>query len=475
MVFDPSVERDRLLKALDERAKAVADADDWFEGRHPIPEPPINTAAAVDAEARAAFVKMAELAVTNLLPPIVMAPARKLDPQGFQLSQDPTKTDGEAWTIWLRNDMDAEGGVLADDTLRTGQSIVLVWPDTDGKAVITVEDPAQCLVSYAAGSRKVRRSAIKRWTDDDGHVCVTVYTPRFLYKWRAKSKQVAGLHLPATSEAWDKRDVPGEAWPLPNPYGEVTMAEVAIGQGSKSRINGGGVPYFTRQLNEQRKINQTVMNLLVTMEYQAFRQRWVTGWDFPLLPDGTVDKVSVAKASAARVMAFSAGSGEDADQIRVGEFSQADFTPFGKMMELWIKFMASTSSTPPYAFLLGDMVNVAADALARIDGEHIASVEFLARRVGRGEAEIMRLCYLVEGNAKAKDPVISTVWGEFENRTGSEQADMAGTLNEVGAPKEAVFGAFKGVSAYQAAQWARTAEGRALLAAANTPTVPQPA
>lgn len=474
MVFDPSDERNRLIKALDGRAKAVKEADDWFEGRHPIPTPPPNTAAAVDAEARAAFDAMSRLAVTNLLPPIVTAPARKLDPQGFQLSQDPSKTDGDAWTIWLRNDMDSEGGVLADDTLRTGQSIVLVWPGADGKAVITVEDPAQCLVSYAAGSRKVRRSAIKRWTDEDGYTCVTVYTPQFLYKWRATTKQVTGLHLPSASESWAKREVPGEPWPLPNPFGEVTMAEVAIGRGSKSRTFGGGVPYFTGQLNEQRKINQTVMNLLVTMEYQAFRQRWVTGWDFPLLEDGTPDRTAIAKASAARVMAFSSDDPQAAEQIRVGEFSQADFTPFGKMMELWIKFMASTSSTPPYAFLLGDMVNVAADALARIDGEHIASVEFLARMIGRGESEIMRLCFLVEGNPKANDPVISTVWGEFENRTGAEQAEMASTLNDVGAPKEAVFGSFKGVSAFQASQWARSAEGRALLAAANQPA-PQPA
>ena len=45
MVFDPSDERNRLIKALDGRAKAVKEADDWFEGRHPIPTPPPNTAA----------------------------------------------------------------------------------------------------------------------------------------------------------------------------------------------------------------------------------------------------------------------------------------------------------------------------------------------------------------------------------------------------------------------------------------------
>jgi hypothetical protein len=465
MVFDPSAERNRLLKALDDRTKAVKDADDWFEGRHPTPEPPINTAAAVDGEARAAFNNMSALSVTNLLPPIVTAPARKLDPQGFQLSQEPSKTDGDAWTIWLRNDMDAEAGVIADDALRTGQSIVLVWPGKDGKAVITVEDPAQCIVAYTAGSRKVRRSALKRWIDDDGYTCVTLYTPAWIYKWRSKSKQVAGLHLPG-GESWEQRDTPGESWPLRNPYGEVTMCEIAVGRGSKARPFGGGTPYFTGQLNEQRKINQTVMNLLVTMEYQAFRQRWVTGWDFPLLEDGTPDKAAIAKASAARVMAFSADDPQAADQIRVGEFAQADFTPFGKMMEVWIKVMASTSSTPPYAFLLGDMVNVAADALARIDGEHIASVEYLSRFIGRGEAEVLRLCYLVEGNPKANDPVITTVWGEFENRTGSEQADMAKTLDDVGAPKEAVFGAFKSVDAYQANQWANRNRGQQLLAAA---------
>ena len=472
MTDDPLALLRQLSKALDARAKAVEEADNWYEGNHPIPDPPPNTSAAVDSESRRAFTAMSKLAITNFLPPVVDVPASKLKVEGFRFSVSPTSTDAEAWSIWTRNHLDGDFGLSTAGAIRTGQAPVLVWHDEHGKAEITVEDPAQVIIAYEPGSRRRRRAALKRWVDGTGRTFATLYTPTAIYKYQTASSAGSTLVLPASATGWTPREVPDEAWPVDNPYGVVTMLEVRANAPLKASLFGGGRPEFAKQINEQRRINQTVLDMLVTMEYQAFRQRWVTGWDYPMKPDGTPDRAQMAKASASRFMTFKPAE-VGTEPVKVGEFSQADFRPFIDAVMLWVKVLASTSGTPPYAFLLGDMINVAADALARIEGVLTSKVGSLASAAGADAAEIIRLALLVEGNPKAVDPTITTVWGEFEERTATEQAGLAKTAKEMGAPDEAAFAMLPGVDQVEARRW--TDQKRADALVADALAVPAPA
>lgn len=475
-MIDPKLLLHQLSLELDKRAKAVKAATDWYEGAHPIPDPPPNTAAATDREARAAFVAMSRLAITNFLPPVVDVPASKLHVEGFRFSESPTSTDVDAWTIWTRNHLDGDWGLVRDAALQTGQGFVLVWTDRDGRAEITVEDPAQTIVAYEPGSRRRRLAGLKRWVDQDGRTLATLYTPTAVYKYQSRGS-TSGLIVPHSTgpDSWVPREVAVEAWPLPNPFGEVTLVETRANSPLKAALYGGGRPEFTKQLNEQRRINQTVMNMLVTMDYQAFRQRWVTGWDYPTLPDGSPDRAAIHKASAARLWTFQPGDVGD-EPIKVGEFSQADFRPFIDATLMWVKVMASTSGTPPYAFLLGDMINVAADSLARIEGIQTAKVRNHARTLGADAAEVIRLALKVENNPKANDPAIRTVWGEFEERTATEQANLAVQAKALGAPDDVVFAMLPGVDQAEARRWVEQARAARLVDDALAPdTDPEPA
>lgn len=449
-----------LCKALDERAREVERAEEWYEGDHPIPLPPPNTAAASQREARIAFETMARLGVTNFIPPIVDVPAASLRVEGFRFAGSPVSSDAEAWTIWQRNFMDADSDLAIKTALKTGQAFALVWADADGLATITVEDPEQCIVMYEAGSRRKRKAGLKRWTDETGGVCATLYTAEAVYKFRQTRNDSTG------KVEWLPREIDGEAWPLPNPYGFVPLVELRANPELKASLFGGGEPEFAKQVNEQRKINQTVLNLLVTMDHQSFRQRWVTGWGAPTKPDGTPDADQVKKASAALLWTF-----EDPD-VKVGEFSQADLRPFLEVVTAWVKVIASTSGTPPYAFLLGDMINVAADSLARIEGIKAGKVKAHARNFGESFAEIIRAALAVEGNPKASDTAAAVVWAEFEERTATEQAALAVTMRDLGAPKEVTFSTLPGVSQAEAARWVTSSLADDLRAAALLPVVP---
>jgi hypothetical protein len=255
---------------------------------------------------------------------------------------------------------------------------------------------------------------------------------------------------------------------LPNPLGEVPVVEVRQQAPLKAMPYGGGRPFFIRQINDQRRINQTVMNMLTTQEHQAFRQRWTIGWPAPTDAEGNPDKVALIRASAAGIATFNHPDGDEYNSsIKVGEFAQAEFRPFIEAIREWVKVIASTSGTPPYAFLLGDMINVAADALARIDGVAKSNVVALQRQMGGGSREIMRLALKVQGDQRAADPALAVVWGEPEERTATEQVEVARAMKELGVPDEDVFAALPGVDAGTAARWARQRKADQLLGRAR--------
>jgi len=451
-----------LSEALDARAKAVAAADAWFSGDHPIPDPPNNTAAAVDLAARASFTAMAKLSVTNVLAPVVKVPAARLNVEGFRFSASPTSTDTQAWDIWRRNHLDGDSDLTQAAALRCGSAPVLVWVGPDGLAEITVEDPSQVIIAYEAGSRRRRRAALKRWVDDDDRLCATLYTPTEIYKYQAPGAApavTATVHVgsdpivPAVAvgqQSWKPREVPGEAWPLPNPFGVVPMLEARANAPLKASRFGGGVPEFAGQINEQRKLNATVMDMLITLENQAYRQRWATDWDYPTLDDGKPDTAEMIRAGASRLMVF---NNEDGTVPKVGEFAQADFRPFLDVLEFWINIVATSSGTPPYAFALGEMMNVAADMMARIEGIQSDKLKVHSRAFGETWSEVMRLALFIEGNEKAADPAITVAWGEFDRRTATEQANLAVQANALGAPKQATFAMFPGVDQAEAYRW----------------------
>lgn len=464
--MDPYALLDMMCKALDDRAKDVEEYEDWYEGDHPVPPPPSNTYAATDIEARRAFENLSRLAVTNFLPPIVDATASKLRVEGFRFSSAPTSSDAEAWAIWQRNFLDADQALVHVGALAVGQATAIVWTGADGLAEITCEDPEQTIVLYAAGSRRKRLAGLKRWCDDDEHLLATLYLADAIYKFRSVQPVDKMRPNEDPKVAWKPREVPGEAWPLPNPLGRVPMVEARVNASLKPERFGGGEPEFEKQINLQRQINATTLAMLTTMEHQAFRQRWVVGWEAPTNPDGTPDRYALLKAAAGKLWTF------DDPDVKVGEFAQADLRPFLEVNLATVKAMAATSATPPYAFLIGDMVNVAADSLARIEGAHTAKVRAHAATFSEFWQEVLSLGLQVEGNPKWTDTATSVVWGDIEQRTATEQIGVAQALKNLGAPSEAVFAALPDVDQATAARWAREARAAQLVANAAAPIPP---
>jgi len=231
-----------------------------------------------------------------------------------------------------------------------GRAFVIVWPDPTIGALVDWQPGQLCRVFYDPDRRSEPLWAVKRWTTETGEIYVTFYTPEYVYKFydRGVGK---GQKKPSSSSAlteipdvgWfgnlEQRDVQGEVWPLPNPFNRVPVVEFP-NTSYKSEIEDA--------IPQQDALNKTLLDMLVTGEFQAFRQR------------------AIETLSSAPVDGWQAGAGEvwqfrpsfDADgkhlPVQFHEFAVADPSTYMAPIRMWLEHMALTSSTPSRYFLSVD-------------------------------------------------------------------------------------------------------------------------
>lgn len=448
--------RDHLLTGLDERARRVQTLEAYYTGDHPQPKPPGKLDPAAFREAVAAWRSLTRLGVTNWVKLVADAPANRIAVTGFRFG-DATSGDDDAWRIWQRNHLDADQALVHDNALQTGQSAVLVWADADGEPLITCEHSSQVIVCYEPGSRRLRRAALKRWQGDDGRIYCTLYTPQAIYKFRTTS----------TRPGYEPREVLGEVWPLPNTLGVVPVVEFRANPSLRPSPFGGGTAEFEPVLPIQDRINKTVFDRMVTAESQAFRQRWAIGWDPPRDPEtGLPDPAKTLKASQSLLW----GLAGDPSEVKVGEFSQADFTGFLKAVESDVQAMAAISETPPY-YLLGGMENIAAEGIIASEAGLIAKTYKHLDQFGESWEEVLSLALRVKGDARADDPSTRVLWRDVEQRTWAQTMDALVKMQALGVPTEELWSRIPNATPPDVARWKAMAAADALLSPLPTEPV----
>ena len=459
--------RKRLMEELDKRCRGVSPSpgvsprpgvtllEKYFDGDHPLPDPPRAMDQEAFAEAKLLFRALSKMGKTNWVRMIARAVAERLIVLGFRFG-DATTPDDDARRLWQGNHLDADSQLAHETTFSTGQAFGLVWPKVwpPERGVIpemTFEHPSEMIVAYAAGSRRRRIAALKRWTAEDGRIYATLYTPDWVFKWQTRSAN-AGYRV-IGDNIWDQRiaqadlNVLGGPWPLPNPLEEVPVVEFAVNAGLRARPFGGGVAEFEPVLPIQDRINKTVFDRLVTGQSQAFRQRAVMGWEPPVDPETKLpDPRAVFRASQSSLWTF------PDSETKAFEFSQADFTHFIKGHESDVNAMAAITQTPPH-YLLGAMVNISGDAMAAAESGHVSKVESHAVVLGEPHEEFMRLGLKAYGSKSADDEESQVMWADVERRSWSMKIDGLTKLATLGVPQEELWAMVPGVTAIDVKRW----------------------
>lgn len=403
-VQSPEWWRDRLYAKLCARSEKTDVFDAYYECEHPLPF--------LHEKARNPFRRLLKMSRANYMELVVDALVGRLEVAGFQ-SDASGDADSKAWDLWQENNLDGGSQLAFLEAAIRGQAYMLVSPTVKGLR-ITPEHPTQVITEERPGEPGVLAAALKLWLDDwTGYLCATVYTPQALYKFEAKEPK------DGEKPRWERRLVTGEDWGPANTLGEVPFGELA----NRPRMLKPGASELRSVTGIQDRINKTLSDRMMTQEFAAFPQKWVTGMEIPVDENGqdiepfdvAVNKILIAEESGASF----------------GQFAAADLTGYLKAKEADVHDIAAITSTPPH-YLLGSMVNLSAEALKAAEAGLIHKIYQRRRFLEEGLERVMRLAGFASSQARI-------VWKSPEWRTEGELVDALVKMSTLGVPREVLW------------------------------------
>jgi hypothetical protein len=193
-------------------------------------------------------------------------------------------------------------------------------------------------------------------------------------------------------------------------------------------------------MNLQDQINLTSFNLLIAQHYAAFRQRWIIGWT-------AEDENQKLAAAASRLWTFD----DHPENVKVGEFGQTDLKGYIDSRETAIRYMATISQTPVHE-LIGELVNLSAEALAAAEAGKDRKVA--ERKTGFGESweQVFQLVGDVPDDAEVR-------WRDTSARSFAATVDALGKLASLlGIPPRGLWEQIPGITEGDIKNWEKLAQ-----------------
>lgn len=389
----------KLGKELDARTLRLQTLNDYYGGKHDL--------AFTSRKFRNAFGSLFSAFSDNFTKLVVDSVEERLNVEGFRIEDQ--RGDTKAWEIWQRNNLDAESQLAHTEALVKEQSYALVWGNGD-EAFVTIEDPLQMIVAHAAGDRRKKLAAMKRWVDDSGFLFATLYYPNRIEKYQSDKKvDPTSLFLNADNVRWEPRK---NADNLTNPLGEVPVVPLV----NNPRLDGTGESEIAAVIPIQDAINKLVADMLIASEFGAFRQRWVTGIEIPEDPE-THQPIEPFKQAIDRLFY------SESPDAKFGEFGQTDLKPYVEATGMLIQHVASITRTPPHYFLASMGNFPSGEALKSAETGLVSKARRKMRHFGESWEHVIRLCFQVLDDPRGKVTDSETIWRNPESRSEAEVTD----------------------------------------------------
>ncbi|MFI7069558.1 phage portal protein [Micromonospora sediminicola] len=406
----------------------------YLRGEHDQPYAPRG--------AREEYRELARKSITNWLPLISETYVKGLFVDGYRAKK---ATDNAApWRYWQENRLDARQTIAHRGALEHGAAYVRVLP---GVKVPSIR-PLPALKTWAL------------YEDDDDEF------------------PVAGLYVKGRSQDGAK---------LYEVYDDTFVHHLAQAKGERLRIirqdrHGLGHTPFVRfrdrldgenrgivapLIGLQDRINEAVFSLLVALQFASFRQRWATGLAIPTVedPDSPLFGQPVEPFEAAVNRLWVA----DSPDAKFGDFGQTDVSGHLETYGSGVRTLAAIAQLSPHV-LLGDLVNLSADALAAAEASTQRKIGEYETIFGESWEQTLRLAALAAGDrTAAADSTAQVRWRDTEARSMAAAVDALGKMVQMLAvPAEAAWERIPGVTQDDITRWremAKSPDGLAQLAA----------
>jgi hypothetical protein len=415
----------RLCKKLDAQAR---DADVWR--RYYVGEQPLKFAS---KEWREWFGVQYEGFADNWCASVVDATAERQRWTGFR-PYGVQKADKDLGRVMRTNGADIDFGLAATEAQYARRAFMTVWgnPDDEATPIVDFESPSQMVLEYEAGSRRKRKAALKRWTDEEGMTHATLYTPDHVWKFTQGSALVLPAHFAAD---WRPRLV-DDVWPLPNPMGIVSVVEIA----NRTTLIGEPLSAISGVAAMQDAINLIWAHLFTASDFTGLPQRVILGAELPKIPvlDENGQKIGekvidLPEANIKRIMNL------EGPNAKIAEWTPAKLDGFLEVISTGVNHIANQTRTPAYYMMGGTtFANIGADAIKALDAGLVQKV----KNLNDVQSDPMRdgavlICKAQGKEKKARAMAAGSVeYADIEIRSDAQLADSLTKYASIGFPFE---------------------------------------
>lgn len=394
----------------------------WGTGKQPEVAPLKRNAE------RAVLQRMAR---TPWLPLMVSTFAQQLIVDGYTKQGD--NANSPAWKTWVRNNMASQQLAISRGTLNFGYTYLRV---TSG-VVDDVDENGQDIQKTLAVMRGV--SALRAFAlyedpfGDEYPQYLLEKLPDASWRWWLPD----GNYIPLTFKSG--KFTSGEE--KETTYGVVPFVRMYHQIDLEGRCWGAVEPV----IDLAARIDKTAFDRLLVQHFNSFKVRWATGLEQADTPEGVEqDKIRIQHQDI--LIASDV-------QARFGTLDETSMEGFIEAYRSDLETFAAVMQLPPN--LLGQVINVAADALDGARRQTYQKLFEMQTVMGEKYAQALRLAAHIEGQKDiAEDFEAEIHWQDVEVRSLSQFADAWGKIvDQLGVPKWAAWHKIPGVSQTEVEGW----------------------
>jgi hypothetical protein len=340
---------------------------------------------------RNAFGDLFTSVADNLCEVVVDSMADRLQVTGFNVEEGTQSLADEARKIWQANRMDERAGQVHREALRAGDGYALVWPDPTGEPVIWPQMAALVTVRYDDERPENLLWAAKVWRKEK-KIRLNMYYADRIEKWITQS---SAPELPSRSTAF----VPFPEDPrVDNPFGAVPIFHFAnnawVGQFGRSEL----VPVAPLQ----DALNKALCDMLVSMEFNAYPQRWGTGIEFEV-DEKTGKPKEPFRAGIDRVWAVAN------EMAKLGQFEPSQLEGFLQVQDSLRVEIARVAGLPPHYVEAASGANMSGEALKTAEARFVKKIKARQGAFGNSWENALKFALKISRLGGDKDR-LTTQW-----------------------------------------------------------------
>jgi hypothetical protein len=478
--MDVSVARDRLARAeheLKKRAPVIEKRERYDRGDQDLPFAPqgVNTE----------YGELREQSVANYFTIAKSAPVQRLRTDSIRTGKG-DDVDKQMWDVFKANKFPSRQSSIYESMLLHGRGIASCWPNLADRSrpIIRPESLLRVHVEMDPDDPYTPLWAAKIFTVNEISPTLSGFV---LPSGVTTQQKTVGIVYDSTSMVrFERGGYAGTGEWVFTDEGTHPMRRVPFALYDYT-VNDKGMPWSAMDslIPQQDAINTIRFNTLLAMQFSAFRQRIVVGFDpvmkdrdgnilyrrnedNSLVVDGNGNPMPLlstpGRVGVDRLLAFPGG------ETKVFDLPESNLGNYIEVLESFLVQFFSTGQIPPQ-YLLSQMANLSGDALAGAESTLASLVKELQLSGGEGNADLSELAWYAAGNTDAYGAA-EAVWADAEARSFAQIIDAITKLIAQGFPRRSAWEMIPGATPQKVERWIDQAEDEqqvSLLALAARP------